>query len=161
MKIKLFVRFSALFLILAFFFLPLVRCNLDGYAGVAKNAVDFSLEGETAFNVSTTSHMIGEHWNRSYVFVLLLVPVLLPVLTFVKSSPKLWRNVSFAGLLILLAVPMIELFRTFVDGKDGVSWALTSYYYIKAAVYAALVYVTHRCLKQAPVLEDTSSSAAL
>jgi hypothetical protein len=131
---KMFVKIVGLVLCILFFTLPVVQCSQD------------SSLNSTSFQISTKTGKLMENADNGFpiVFILLLIPILLIVMAFIKSFTVL-RIISIIGLIAQSAF-IVGANLMLKSGDLEGAFVLTPYVWLIILLYAGLIGFSQYCI---------------
>jgi len=129
------IRVGALLLCVFFFTLPLVKCSQDG---------SYTASG---LEIATgTGKLFSESSKEGYplAFLLLIIPVILLIVSFVSKSFAMLRNISIVGLLAKI-VFLIYANSILNSGENKGAFELTGNNYLILVIYIGLCAIAFYC----------------
>ena len=135
--LKIIFQVGALLLCVLFFTLPLVQCS---------QASSYNASGwEIAIG---EGKLFSESENKGYpiVFLLIIIPVVLLIASFISNSFAMLRNISIAGLLVkIVFIIYANLLLNSDDYKGG--FGLTGFNWLVLGIYIGLCAIAFYCVK--------------
>jgi len=138
-KLRYIFKAGALLLCILFFTLPLVQCTVS--SDINATGLEIAVgSGVLMENVS------NEEGANPFVFALLLIPLVMLVLSFLKKSFAVLRNISIAGLIAKI-VFMISSTIKFNSSDYESMVKLTVYNWFVVFIYVGLIILAAYCHK--------------
>ena len=134
MNMKMIVKIVGLVLCILFFVLPVVQCSQDS----SLNATSFQIATKTGNLMSNADN------GFPVVFGLLLIPIILIVVAFIKSFAAI-KIVSIVGLVAKSAFIIVANIMLRSGDFDG-AFILTPYVWLIILIYAGLIGFSQYCI---------------
>jgi len=131
---KMIVKIVGLVLCILFFVLPVVQCSQDS----SLNATSFQIATKTGNLMSNADN------GFPVVFGLLLIPIILIVVAFIKSFAAI-KIVSIVGLVAKSAFIIVANIMLRSGDFDG-AFILTPYVWLIILIYAGLIGFSQYCI---------------
>jgi len=139
------IRVGALLLCVLFFTLPLVKCSQDS---------SYTASG---WEITTGTGKLFDEDDKGYplAILLIIIPAVLLIATFLNKSFSVLRNISIAGLLVKI-VFLIYASILLSSGEMKGDFELTGFNWLVLGIYIGLCAITIYCLKS----ESSTSNVA-